>query len=215
MPAEHCPHCGADLTYLATLCTACGRELAGPPPGSSPMTALLTPVMVLAAIGFVVSLASHVCALVGLPQPLGDRAFILHIGIFVVWLPAVIVGNKLARDYKQEEFWEAALRGCPRWMTLTAKIFFVYAIINFALFVLSGSTGRHQHGAGMPPEVVRGFSGHWMVFYSAAFCILYSAIQVAKRDPARRCPNGHPVPPSAKFCEQCGGEIAGGAAGPG
>ena len=41
----------------------------------------------------------------------------------------------------------------------------------------------------------------------AAAAMMYSALRVAERDPARRCPNGHPVPPSAAFCEDCGARI--------
>jgi len=63
-------------------------------------------------------------------------------------------------------------------------------------------------GANTPPEVFRGFSGHWMAFYSAAAAILYSAIVVSRADPARRRANGHPVPPSASYCEECGAAVA-------
>jgi hypothetical protein len=50
-------------------------------------------------------------------------------------------------------------------------------------------------------------SGHSMAFYSAAMAALYSAIHVRERDETRRCLNGHPVSPSAKFCEQCGTKV--------
>jgi len=49
----------------------------------------------------------------------------------------------------------------------------------------------HYTGSGEanPPAVVwRGFSGHWMAFYSAALAILYSAAH-AKHN-GWRCPNG-------------------------
>jgi hypothetical protein len=53
--------------------------------------------------------------------------------------------------------------------------FLAYAMINFLVFMPQAPPG----GSGsQPPTIVwRGFSGHWMAFYSAAFAILYSAVQ--------------------------------------
>jgi hypothetical protein len=56
----------------------------------------------------------------------------------------------------------------------------------------------------MPPEVVRGFSGHWMAVYSAALAILWSAVKLWDENEEQRCPNGHEVRPLAKFCDECG-----------
>ena len=58
------------------------------------------PFLVLAVIGLILSLVSHTAAVLGQPQPLGPAAWGLHIGIFVVWLPAVIVSNRLTGDFK-------------------------------------------------------------------------------------------------------------------
>jgi len=168
------------------------------------MAILLTPFIVLAAIGLILSLIAHGCALLGLPQPLGGAAWGLHVGIFVVWLPVVLVSTQLTRDYKRKDFWKAVLRGCPKWMRWMTYAFFIYAIINFFTFVTAAPAAPQ---APTPAVVFRGFSGHWMAFYFAAIAVLYSAVVVARRDPARRCPNGHPVCPSADFCEKCGAEI--------
>lgn len=174
------------------------------------MAILLTPFIVLAAIGLVLSLIGHGCALLGLPQPLGGAAWGLHIGIFVVWLPTVLVMTRLVRDFKQKDFWKAALRGCPNWMRWMTYGFFIYAIINFFItFVAAVPAGQQAPNAPAPPIVFRAFSGHWMAFYSMAIAIMCSAVVVSERDPARRCPNGHPVSPSAEFCENCGAKIVG------
>jgi hypothetical protein len=170
------------------------------------MRLLLTPFLVLSVVGLVLSLIAHTAALLKLPQPLGPAAWGLHIGIFVVWIPAVIVSNRMVRDFNRKDFWKAALRGCPNWMRWLTYGFFWYAAVNFVVFMAfapripKGAGG----GANAPPAVFRGFSGHWMAFYSAAAAILYSAIAVANSDPARRCPNGHPVSPLANYCESCG-----------
>ena len=50
--------------------------------------------------------------------------------------------------------------------------------------------------------VWRGFSGHWMVFYSAALAILYSAANTVDANP--RLTNGHSASPNATYCTRCG-----------
>ncbi|HMF18290.1 MAG TPA: hypothetical protein VKE98_13850 [Gemmataceae bacterium] len=170
--------------------------------------AILWPFIWLAAIGLVLSLVSHGCALFGLPQP--EEAWVLHVGVFVVLIPAIFVSSKLTGEFKLKDHWKAAMRGCPRWMQIMTFIFGVYAIINFILFIPQAlNVGQQAAGAPTPPEIIRGFSGHWMAFYSAAMAILYSAWATSKHDSARRCPNAHPVSPAAVYCETCGAQIDG------
>jgi hypothetical protein len=155
----------------------------------------------LAWIGLALSILSHIAALLGSQGPLGDYAWLLHIGIFVVWLPTVLVASRIGADVKRKDLWKAVLRGCPQWMRYMMYGFFGYAFLNFATFLIAAPKG----GSGpMTPAVVRGFSGHWMAFYSAAAAVLYSATHVDDRDQGRRCANGHAVGPLARFCEQCG-----------
>src|SRR5262245_44617656 len=90
--------------------------------------------LVLSVIGLVLSLVTHGMAWLSFDQPLGDAAFILHIGVFIVWIPTVIVASRLTKDTAREERWRVTLRGCPTWMRWTAIGFFVYAIINFTIF---------------------------------------------------------------------------------
>lgn len=172
------------------------------------MTVLLLPFLVLAVVGLVLSLAVHVVALFGQQQPLGEAVWALHIGIFVVCLPAMLVSYRLVKEFKYKDMWRAALRGCPPWMRRLTAAFGVYAAVNFVIFAALAPPGEAGRVVNAPPIVLRGFSGHWMVFYSAAAAMFYSAVVVAKRDPARRCPNGHPVSPSAVFCEVCGSRVA-------
>jgi hypothetical protein len=163
---------------------------------------LLYPFVVLSALGLILSLAAHVGALLGLNVP--SSAMLLHVGIFVVWIPAVITSNfSLTKRYNRKDFWKVVLRGAPKWMQYMTYGFLYYAMINFAIFIFTASSDTSTAG-GVSPVVVRGFSGHWMAFYSAALSILYSAIQIKKKGLVRKCPNGHEVPIEATFCEECG-----------
>lgn len=156
----------------------------------------------LAAVGLALSMVSHIAAIFGKQGPLGDHTSDLHVGVFVVWLPTVLVANRLARNYPQKDLWKAVLRGCPEWMRYMTYGLFGYAFLNFAyfLFVVPKDAGSGS----MPPPVVRWFSGHWMIFYSAALAVLYSGHQLWDQDWERLCPNGHALQPLAKFCDQCG-----------
>jgi hypothetical protein len=167
---------------------------------------LLYPFIVLSAIGLVASSLVHISALCGIDLAMG-HSFILHFGIFIVWIPTVLVATQTTLNCKRRDFWKAALRGCPEWMKKITYGFSIYAFFNFAIFLYLLS--------GKPPEDVansvelRGFSGHWMAFYSAALAVLYSAINIKDLDANKKCLNGHTVSPLARHCEQCGAPIEG------
>lgn len=128
----------------------------------------------LAAAGLILSLVAHASALLG--RPLGSAPMNLHIGVFIVGLPPLLVAQR-RRDFWQMSFWRALFRACPTWMRAMTIAFFVYAPINFALFYASGAPG----GILEPREniaVLRGYSGHWMALYAAILAILYSATKL-------------------------------------
>lgn len=159
--------------------------------------------VVFSAVGLIVSLWVHLGAVMG--RRVVPEAFfwILHVGIFVVWFPAVLVAKQRVGNLQRKEFWKAVLQGSPEWMRYMVYGFLGYAVINFTLFMFQAPTGG---GDANPPAIVwRGFSGHWMAFYSAALAILYSAASENKT--ARRCVNGHPVLTNANFCSRCGQSV--------
>jgi hypothetical protein len=86
----------------------------------------------------------------------------------------------------RKDYWAWFFAPMPRWARYTVKAFFAYAFINFALFfflsrggtpdVRDGKYVLHNHGNVIrelsedeyelqTAYVVRGFSGHWMIFY--------------------------------------------------
>ena len=159
--------------------------------------------MVLAAIGFILSVTAHVMALAGMPFPGGGLVWGLHIGIFVVWIPTVLVGNRMTRGANRKDFWKTGLAGCPLWMRRAVTVIFCYAIFNFILFLVS-TAGQPKPKGAAPPSIVRGFSGHWMLFYGAAFATIYSAIHAPRLLREPKCPQGRAVAPTDRFCPKCG-----------
>jgi hypothetical protein len=166
------------------------------------MSIVLYPFMLLAACGLILSIAAHGMALLGFPIPGGKLVWGLHIGIFVVWIPTVLTFMRVARYASRSDSWKFAFAGCPDWMRRSVYVLFGYAIFNFILFMATMHGNKPTGDA--PPSVVRGFSGHWMVFYGAAFATLYSAIYSPHLYRERKCPQGHTASPTARYCSDCG-----------
>ena len=107
-------------------------------------------------------------------QVVGSEFFyILHIGVFAVFIPAAWISTLITKGTKRSDHWRTALHGSPEWMRYMVYAFSVYAVLNFALFFIQ----NRATGAGnAPPALVwRGFSGHGMVFYGSAMAMLHSA----------------------------------------
>jgi hypothetical protein len=157
------------------------------------------PVMILSAVGVLLCLSFYIIGITGTHSLPFKITSILFIGIFVVWVPAVILMNRLTQDFKQKDLWKAALRGCPPWMrsALWAVIGCVFAI--FFLPVL------FKRSPGDSPQTFVLFP---ITFYAISFCVMYSLVNVEKHDSSRRCLNGHAISPLAKFCEECGAPAA-------
>jgi hypothetical protein len=89
----------------------------------------------------------------------------------------------------QKQLFELA----PRWMRRSLTVFGIYALINFALFFILVREGSPRMRNGKPflmnrstvvreiseaefhkrqADLVRGFSGHWMMFSTAAMTLL-------------------------------------------
>jgi hypothetical protein len=168
------------------------------------MNVLLIPFMLVAAVGLALSVAAHCMSLAGIAIPGGGLVWALHVGIFIVWIPAVLVSLRSSRQMNRKDFWKTALAGCPVWMRRSFYGLFIYAIINFAIFMATTVNQPKPQMGPAPPSVIRGFSGHWMVFYGAAFVLLYSRINAPALFRERKCPNGHLVSHSACFCPECG-----------
>ena len=126
--------------------------------------------------------------------------WVLHVGIFIVWFPSVLVAQRLAGKANRKDLWKVVLKGAPDWMRYMVYVFSAYEFVNFMTSMgQSSSGGRHTTTS---VADWRGFSGLWMVFYSAALAILYSAAKMMESSP--RCANGHLAAPNALYCNRCG-----------
>ena len=134
-------------------------------------------------IGLFRSLAVHLTTFLGIdPSKHFPWVWGLHICIFIVFIPMLFVQGKTPK----KDFWARFFTDLPLWVRSAVAVFFAYAIINFALFfflseggvpgIRDGKYVLHNHGHMIrelseveyelqKAYVLRGFSGHWMVFY--------------------------------------------------
>jgi len=148
-------------------------------------------------IGFVAAAAWHVLVLLGsdVPKP---QWMPLFLGIFVVWVPAVLsimpLRDRIASD--RWHMWSIVLEGAPTWMFLGVIYIGIYGVVNFLL--ATGGLGRITD---RDPAFPRAGSGSAMVFYFTAMAILQGA---KAREGATRCPEGHLIAVGQSLCTECG-----------
>src|SRR5262245_41237387 len=88
---------------------------------------LTYPLMLIAGTGFVLSAVTHVMSLLGQPLPGGSLVWVLHVGIFVVWFPAILLNRTKLETVDRKHQWDAILANCPRWMRRALGVLFAYA----------------------------------------------------------------------------------------
>jgi hypothetical protein len=136
------------------------------PPPLKTRASLYRLVATLAFLGFTASLICHILGWLRINIPGGETIFILHIAIFAFWVPLVILATKtMPPDSKKGNF-EHLLAELPRWARHAFTAIFIYMFFNFAFFLFAAP--KFPRNALPQYVLLRGFSGHWMMFYSAA-----------------------------------------------
>jgi DNA-directed RNA polymerase subunit RPC12/RpoP len=149
--------------------------------------------ILLAIVGLMLSVLAQVSTFFGVD--LQDRFsyfWLLHIGIFVVWIPAVLLQPRAAK--RSGGKW---LAHAPRWSRAAMPLLIGYCVINFVLFVGRADAGLPQtdgkggyelrnHGRlvrtitaaeyhAQRAYEVRAFSSTWILFYGIAAMVLMTA----------------------------------------
>lgn len=131
----------------------------------------------IAWVGLVLSVVVHTLLILGPDDVLSDiDAFVwmLHGGCILLGFPLVLCARKITIGTHEKDFWKAVLKYCPSWMKGMVGFFFLYGIINFILFIKSGTV---ENDGSTPASVFKGFSGHWMIFYSIEVAVFYSYLK--------------------------------------
>lgn len=158
-------------------------------------------------IGFAAALTVHVAALLGINVSDNFPAiWWLHLGIFLVFIPFVFSSRKsLGPKPTLAEICAAF----PKWVVGLGLCIFAYAFVNFALFMIEAISGSPSivngkfvllnHGtfirelsaaeySTLKANEVRGFSGHWLVFYfvPCAYFMFHKRSKPFKPTPSAR-----------------------------
>jgi hypothetical protein len=173
-----------------------------------------------AAAVLIVSLVVHVSTFVGIdPMAKWPGVMAIHFAIFPPFFAALWYAQRIGgKDHRSHD---RVANSAPRWLRILAAVCFAYALVNFGVFMVLNEGGSpherngkyvlqshgrvlrelseaeyHRHQA----HVVRGFSGHWMLFSSAALMILVGAARLSHRSARQRAalvlsPTEHPGAP--------------------
>jgi hypothetical protein len=123
--------------------------------------------MVVGLIGFVLSVAVHVMALLSVPLP--EAVFALHVGVFVAFGPVVFAMIRSAQasgldmqDFRQQRAFHRELFGAiPVWQRAALYAAFAYFFCHFAYFFVGFFLGWIAEDT--PPFTF--FSAVWIVAY--------------------------------------------------
>ena len=126
----------------------------------------------LAGAGLLCSIWVQGCALLG-RQP-ASYFWGLHVGIFVVFGPAVLVAQRRVGSTQGRDFWKAATAGSPDGVRYLLYAFFAYAFVAGLIGFVREPVGVSPHRGAFSDW--KTFSGVWMVFYYGSFAILTSAL---------------------------------------
>jgi hypothetical protein len=159
------------------------------------------------------------------PQQLFSPFWLLHIGCFVVMIPAMVLQRHALPGEKPQKTYDQIVRYAPKWLRRITAVCGIYAIFNFVIFIFlmsggspveqpTGTYSLRTHGKLIRPiteaeyhryrgYIARGFSGHWMLFYSLSLTTLVSAAQARRhashraarsaRGPTAGPPAGSPI----------------------
>jgi len=172
-----------------------------------------------AAAVLLVSLAVHASTFLGVdPMAECPGVMFIHLTIFPPFIAAIYYSSRATGP--GQKHLDPVVNSAPLWLRGLTGVFFVYALVNFGIFlILNEGGGPHEqdgkfvlssHGKVLrelseeeyhqqQAYVVRGFSGHWMVFSSAALMLLVGAAKL-RRGSADR-------PPEPTAAERGGGRL--------
>ena len=157
----------------------------------------------LAAAVLVVSIVVHASTFVIDTMTEWPGVMLIHLAIFPPTIAALIYAVRTSRQYTEDpRNLDPVFHMAPRWLVILTVVSFVYALVNFGIFafILTGGgktierDGKHflTRGGAIVRElseaeyrrhqayVVRGFSGHWMLFVSASLTMLVGAAKLRR-----------------------------------
>jgi len=135
--------------------------------------------MLISAAGFLASASCQVLSWHGKDPPGGPAVFLLHFGVFAVWIPLVNLSNRTMPKGAGNNVDRLLAAALPAWVTKAYKVLSFLTALGFVyvIFWFLGQA-KHQHQSPLlleapkqnlvPPMVLRWISTVWMAFYGFA-----------------------------------------------
>jgi hypothetical protein len=159
-----------------------------------------------AAIFFATTVFVHVSTFFPIdPMDRWPGVMLLHVAVFPPFIAAIYFAKRADRTQSKDAGLDPVMNATPKWMPRLLKGLFAYAIFNFGMFLtLNEGGGPHEkdgkyvlssHGRVIRElteheyhrqraYVVRGFSGHWMMFAYASLTFMVGSARLRHRGPA-------------------------------
>jgi hypothetical protein len=151
--------------------------------------------------GIVAGVSLHILALATALTVPGPIILAMHLGLFAVAIPTIIISNKVLSSVRPKDLWAAMRAATPVWLYRFVRVLGIYWVMVFLVFILIVSKHETPDGP-MSARTLAFFAAGWTTGYAALAQYLYL---VRNRLVARRlCPQGHEVGASARYCEVCG-----------
>jgi hypothetical protein len=135
----------------------------------------LLPLMYLALAGFLISFCINIVSLLGIVLPQGAPFFLLHVGIFVVFFPAILAAKKMVGYTNGRYFWKRLMNEAPEGFRYLFYVVFGYCWLIGFLSFSQPFPGKDPSSFLSTRSEWLPFSAVWMVFYYSSFVILLSA----------------------------------------
>lgn len=155
--------------------------------------------LILTMAALILSAIAHFATFFGIdPQAKFPAVWLLHLGIFIVILPLLIVYGKEPGGRFGTIDHTLVMKYVPSWMKSLLMILSIYTAVNFGLFFVLSEAGapdvwegkyvlqnkgtfiRELSKAEYEKHLmyeVRGFSGHWLIFYFYPLIAYYSYLK--------------------------------------
>ena len=167
--------------------------------------AILEVLLPVCYLGIGASLVVHLLALVAGRTVPNSVVLLLHVGIFVVAIPTILILRRITDATRPKDLWSLLKSASPPWLRRLSSGTGVYFVVIFVVFAVA-HRGPEPTGAPMSRETLVMFSSGWLGFYTGLAAYIHAGLQA---DSMRlRCPSGHAVNPSSRYCEECGSPVA-------
>ena len=166
------------------------------------LTLIARSVLVASLLGLALSVLTTASVLAPPRVDLEELKVWLVALFFIVGLPGIFIISRSLQEVPPKHSSKLMYAGCPVWMR---RLTYVLMALGVVVFFSPPALGLAAGGESLlGPGNSLALGGFGIVWFSTIFSQVYSAQHLEEVGAIRRCPVGHPVSLTARFCEECG-----------